>query len=100
MIEGHFVMYLVLIHHCMTEILVKECNSGKCTVLVLGTVSCDKNGCWKKVKKTMIPAVMKLDMWPENFTAHLPFVQQIDKLWCLCSSGVRLIIQPALLLTD
>ena len=31
-------MYLVLIAHCMTEILAKECKSGKSTVLALGTV--------------------------------------------------------------
>ena len=31
-------MYLVLIPHCMTEILAKECKSGKSTVLALGTV--------------------------------------------------------------
>ena len=31
-------MYLVLIPHCMTEILAKECKSGKFTVLALGTV--------------------------------------------------------------
>ena len=31
-------MYLVLIPHCMTEILSKECKSGKSTVLALGTV--------------------------------------------------------------
>ena len=31
-------MYLVLIPHYMTEILVKECKSGKSTVLALGTV--------------------------------------------------------------
>ena len=31
-------MYLVLIPHCMTEILAKECKSGKSTVLTLGTV--------------------------------------------------------------
>ena len=31
-------MYLVLIPHCMTEIIVKECKSGKSTVLALGTV--------------------------------------------------------------
>ena len=39
MIEDHFGMYLVLIPHCMTEILAKECKSGKSTVLALGTVS-------------------------------------------------------------
>ena len=38
MIEDHFGMYLVLIPHCMTEILAKECKSEKSTVLVLGTV--------------------------------------------------------------
>ena len=38
MIEDHFGMYLVLIAHCMTEILAKECKSGKSTVLALGTV--------------------------------------------------------------
>ena len=32
-------MYLVLIAHCMTEILAKECKSGKSTVLALGTVA-------------------------------------------------------------
>ena len=32
-------MYLVLIPHCMTEILAKECKSGKSTVLALGTVA-------------------------------------------------------------
>ena len=32
-------MYLVLIHHCMTEILAKECKSGKSTVLAPGNVS-------------------------------------------------------------
>ena len=31
-------MYLVLIPHCMTEILANECKSGKSTVLALGTV--------------------------------------------------------------
>ena len=31
-------MYLVLVPHCMTEILAKECKSGKSTVLALGTV--------------------------------------------------------------
>ena len=31
-------MFLVLIPHCMTEILAKECKSGKSTVLALGTV--------------------------------------------------------------
>ena len=31
-------MYLVLTPHCMTEILAKECKSGKSTVLALGTV--------------------------------------------------------------
>ena len=31
-------MYLVLIPHCMTEILAKEYKSGKSTVLALGTV--------------------------------------------------------------
>ena len=31
-------MYLVLIPHCMTEILAKECKSGKSTVLALGAV--------------------------------------------------------------
>ena len=38
MIEDHFGTYLVLIPHCMTEILAKECKSGKSTVLALGTV--------------------------------------------------------------
>ena len=38
MIEDHIGMYLVLIPHCMTEILAKECKSGKSTVLALGTV--------------------------------------------------------------
>ena len=33
MIEDHFGMYL-----CMTEILAKECKSGKSTVSALGTV--------------------------------------------------------------
>ena len=32
-------MYLVLISHCMTEILAKECKSGKLTLLVLGTLT-------------------------------------------------------------
>ena len=40
MIEDHFGMYLVLIPHCMTEILAKECKSGKSTDLAFGTVSC------------------------------------------------------------
>ena len=31
-------MHLVLIPHCMTEILAKECKIGKSTVLALGTV--------------------------------------------------------------
>ena len=39
MIEDDFGMYLVLIPHCMTEILAKECKSGKSTVLALGTVA-------------------------------------------------------------
>ena len=39
MIEDHFSIYLVLIPHCMTEVLAKECKSGKSTVLVLGTVT-------------------------------------------------------------
>ena len=32
-------MYLVLIPHCMREILAKECKSGKFTVLALDTVA-------------------------------------------------------------
>ena len=36
-------MYLVLIPHCMTEILAKECKSGKSTVLALGAVKPTKN---------------------------------------------------------
>ena len=39
MIEDYFGMYLVLIPIYMTEILAKECKSGKSTVLALGTVS-------------------------------------------------------------
>ena len=39
MIEDHFGMYIVLIPHCTTEILAKECKSGKSTVLALGTVA-------------------------------------------------------------
>ena len=39
MIENHFGMYLVLIPHCMTEILAKESKNGKSTVLALGTVA-------------------------------------------------------------
>ena len=39
MIGDHFGMYLVLTPHCMTEILAKECKSGKSTVLALGTVA-------------------------------------------------------------
>ena len=31
-------MHLVLIPHCMTEILAKECKSGESTVLALSTV--------------------------------------------------------------
>ena len=38
MIEDHFGMHLVLIPHCMTKILAKECKSGKSTVLALGTM--------------------------------------------------------------
>ena len=38
MIEDHFGVYLILIPHCMTEILAKESKSGKSTVLALGTV--------------------------------------------------------------
>ena len=38
MIEDHFRMHLVLIPHCITEILAKECKSGESTVLALGTV--------------------------------------------------------------
>ena len=38
MIEDDFGKYLVLIPHCMTEILAKECKSGISTVLALGTV--------------------------------------------------------------
>ena len=45
-------MYLVLIPHCMTEILAKECKSGKSTVLALGTVA---------GRKIMIQAPMTLD---------------------------------------
>ena len=44
MIEDHFGMYLVLIPHCMTEILAKECKSGKSTVLALGTVYANARG--------------------------------------------------------
>ena len=38
MVEGHFGTYLVLIPNCMTEILAKECKSGKSNVLALDTV--------------------------------------------------------------
>ena len=38
MIEDHFGMYLLLVPHCMTEILAKECKSGKSAVLVFSTV--------------------------------------------------------------
>ena len=38
MIDHDFGKYLVLIPHCVTEILAKECKSGKSTVLALGTV--------------------------------------------------------------
>ena len=38
-------MYLVLIPHCMTEILAKECKNGKSTVLALGTVYNSHNMC-------------------------------------------------------
>ena len=31
-------MYLVLISHCMTKVLAKECKTGKSTVLALSTV--------------------------------------------------------------
>ena len=47
MIKDHFGMYLVLIPHCITEILAKECKSGKSTVLALGTVSVSDIGLHK-----------------------------------------------------
>ena len=38
MIEDYFGIYVVLIPNCMTEIIAKECKSGKSTLLALGTV--------------------------------------------------------------
>ena len=44
MIEDHFGMFLVLIPHCMTEILARECKSGKSTILAFGTVVVQTGG--------------------------------------------------------